>query len=181
MTKRQQTRSIPVQGAVRVPSDIESRTFIQQPRNELDHNGDAADWSIDGIVESMIGTKKGQRGTITRATRCTMDVRWPGNSVSTKLKSACSVVTKDVLSMRAAVTVAEEDGTETESFALAAFPVLAQLMTKGAIASGVTMEEFDDLLESLCVQFEHANLRETVNVERGVRERNEIVWDSDRE
>jgi hypothetical protein len=181
MTRRQQTRGIRVQGAVRVPPEIEPRTAVQRPRNELDHNGDAADWSIDGIVESMIGTKKGQRGTITRATRCTVDVRWPGNIVSTKPKSSCSVVTEEVLSMRAVVTAAEEDGTETESFALAAFPVLAQLMTKGAIASGVTMEEFDDLLESLRVQFEHANLRGTVNVQRGVRERNEIVWDSDRD
>jgi hypothetical protein len=164
-----------------VPPDIESRRVIQQPRNELDHNGDAADWSIHGIVEYMIGTKKGQRGTITRATRCTVDVCWPGNIVSTKPKSSCSVVTEEVLSMRAAGTVAEEDGTETEAFALAAFPVLAQLMTKGTIASGVTMEEFDDLLKSLRVQFEHANLRGTVNVKRGVRERNEIVWDSDQE
>jgi hypothetical protein len=128
----------------------------------------------------MKETKIGQRGTITRITRCSIDVRWPGNVVSNKPKASCLIVTEEVRETRAQ-SVADADDPTVETFAMEAFPVLAQLMVRGAIVSAVTTEEFDNLLESLWFQFETADLSGLVNhsVERGVTDRDNIVRDSD--
>jgi hypothetical protein len=69
-------------------------------------------------------------------------------------------------------SVADGADPDTETFAVEAFPILAQLMVRGAVMSGVDAEEFEELLESLRIQFENADLQGLVNndVERGVTE-----------
>jgi hypothetical protein len=179
-TRRQRTGNPRARRATRiVPEENDTTRRVSRPRNELDYHGNNVDWSTNDIVESMVGTKFGMRGTVTRVTRCTVDVRWAGNIVSTKPKSSCMIVTEEVLANR---DRSNEDGNDpdVETFAMDAFPVLAQLMVRGAIMSGVTENEFDELLESLRIQFENADLHGVVNndVERGVTERDHIVSDS---
>jgi hypothetical protein len=170
-TRRQRTRgNSRAQRNTRALPDLgTTRGRGQRARNELDHGGTDVDWNVGNIVESMVGTKIEQRGVITRITRCSVDVRWPGNVMSNKPKASCLIVTEEVRETRAQ-SIADADDPEMETFAMEAFPVLAQLMVRGAVVYGVTSEEFDDLLESLRLQFETADLSGLVNhsVERGV-------------
>jgi hypothetical protein len=80
-------------------------------------------------------------------------------------------VTDEVVAVRRQ-SVADGADPDTETFAVEAFPILAQLMVRGAVMSGVDAEEFEELLESLRIQFENADLQGLVNndVERGVTE-----------
>jgi hypothetical protein len=116
-------------------------------------------------------THFGSRGRITRITRCSVDVRWAGNIISNKRKSSCMIVTDEVVATRRQ-SVADGYDPDTEIFAVEAFPILARLMVRGAIMSGVDAEEFEELLETLRIQFENSDLQGLVNndVERGVTE-----------
>jgi hypothetical protein len=162
-TRRQRTRSSRAQRNTRELPDLgTTQGRGQQARNELNHEGINVNWNVDDIVELMVRTKIGQRDVISRITRCSIDVRWPGNVMSNKPKASCLIVTEEVRETRVQ-WVADTDNPTVETFAMEAFPVLVQLTVGGAIVSGVTPEEFNDLLESLRLQFETADLSGLVN------------------
>jgi hypothetical protein len=105
--------------------------------------------------------QESDRGVVTRMTPCYIDVRWPGNVVSNKPKEFCLIVTEEVRESRDQLALSATHSS-VETFAMEAFPVLAQLMVRGAIMSGVTSEEFDNN-----------------SVERGVMDQNHRVRDSE--
>jgi hypothetical protein len=169
-TRQQRTRNPRTRNAAQRTTASGNAT-PQRSRNELDFHGNDVEWHRNDIVESCLGTQFGSRGRITWITRCSMDVCWAGNIVSNKSKSSCMIVTDQLVATRRQ-SVADGYDPDTEIFAFEAFPILARLMVRGAIMSGVDAEEFEELLETLRIQFENADLQGLVNtdVERGVTE-----------
>jgi hypothetical protein len=155
-------------------------TPLIRPRNQLDFNGDDVVWEPGLSVRSMIGTHKGNCGIIVRSTACTIAVRWAGQNHSTKPKSSVLIVDDEIEGNRHIAT-GNAANPRVENFATEAFPVMAHLLVRSAVLSGMTSNGFDNCLEDLRHQFENADLNGEVNhVERGGRELEEnVVWDSD--
>jgi hypothetical protein len=153
---------------------------LRRPRNQLDFNGDNVAWEPGITVRSMVGTHRGKCGMVTRSTACLVDVRWAGQIIANKPKASVLIVNDEVENNRDTAT-ANAVNPRVEIFATEAFPVMAHLMVRSAILSGVTSNGLDNCLESLRYQFENADLNGEVNhIERGVRKREEnIVWDLD--
>jgi hypothetical protein len=152
----------------------------RRPRNQLDFNGDDVEWEPGITIRSMVRTHRGNCGVIIRSTTCSVDVRWAGQVISNKPKSSVLIVDDEIETNRNTAT-ANATNPRIEIFATEAFPVMAHLMVRSVILSGMTSTGFDNCLESLRYQFENANLNGEANhVERGVREREDnIVCDSD--